>query len=138
MLTVEDIAVVPARVLVPYYLLASFAYYWQNHSPMTDAAYDFMCKRLGAEYDNFEHPHKHLVDRESMVAGTCLLPAKDYPLIVRSSWEQFYAHCVSGWMSAHIQFLYAGRIPSAPAPVPAPAPTSPSVSARPRPIRRSR
>jgi hypothetical protein len=69
--------------MVQLYLMASWLYYWQDDSVMTDHAFDYMCKCLLAEFDNFEHIHKHLIDKESLEAGTCLLAKDAFPQRVR-------------------------------------------------------
>ena len=57
-------------MLVPYYLMYSYLYYEKNESIVNDAEYDMICKRLYDEWENVEHYHKHLVDRDSLIAGT--------------------------------------------------------------------
>ena len=53
---------------------------------MSDEDYDMMCKVLLDNYDTIEHPHKHLIDKESLRAGTGFnLKESDYPLIVKHS-----------------------------------------------------
>ena len=64
---------------VAWYLMASYAYYWQDDPIMSDAAYDALCKDLDARWDSIEHPHKYLIDRDWLKAGSCLLPRLDYP-----------------------------------------------------------
>lgn len=71
--------------MLQLYLMASYLYYCRADSVMTDHAFDYLCKYLLAEFDNFEHIHKHLTDKESLEAGTCMLAEKDYPLRVISA-----------------------------------------------------
>ena len=58
------------NMLVPYYLMYSYLYYKKNESIVNDAEYDMICKRLYDEWNDIEHHHKHLVDRDSLIAGT--------------------------------------------------------------------
>lgn len=74
--------------LIKHYLLASYAYYHLDASPMTDAAYDRLCMRLAERWDAIDdaaHPQKCLINKGDVDAGTCLLPEKAFPSIVRDS-----------------------------------------------------
>lgn len=73
---------------VSWYLIASYIYYNRSswEPPMRDEDYDKMCKVLLDNYGNLIHPHKHLIDKESLRAGTGFnLKENDYPLIVKHS-----------------------------------------------------
>lgn len=52
------------------YMVTSYLYYCLNRSIITDHDYDRLCHELGDGYDDFEHQHKHLVDRGQFEAGT--------------------------------------------------------------------
>ena len=39
-------------------------------SLVPDTEYDIICKRLYNEWDEVEHFHKHLVEKETLLAGT--------------------------------------------------------------------
>lgn len=95
------VASMPANMLVPYYLMASYLYYHCDRSPMTDQAYDLCCQRLDAEWFWIEHRHKDIIDPNSLAATTGYnLRRTDYPTIVVIA-----AH---GLMDS----LAEGRIPS--------------------------
>jgi hypothetical protein len=87
--------------LVPYYLMSSFLYY-ESHpqweSPLTDTDYDDLCKRVLTEWDDIEHPHKHLIDYFALSAGTGFyLKQDDYPQIVQGAavtWAEESANAV--------------------------------------------
>lgn len=68
--------------LIHHYLLASYCYYQMDESPLTDPAFDLLCKRLLELFDTFEHPHKYLITKDDLTAGTCLLKPDQYPSIV--------------------------------------------------------
>ena len=71
--------------LVSYYMMSSYIYYVANsflESPLSDTEYDDLCKRLLSEWDDVDHPHKKLIDFESLTAGTGFY-LKDYPRIVK-------------------------------------------------------
>lgn len=66
--------------LVPYYLMASYLYYIRDMSLLSDTEYDKLCIRLDKEWDNLEHAHKYLIDRESL-SSTTGFTIKNYPII---------------------------------------------------------
>jgi NAD-dependent DNA ligase len=72
--------------LVPYYMMTSYLYYVADptiESPMTDLEYDALCKRLLENWNVIEHPHKYLINYDSLTAGTGFyLKLKDYPRMV--------------------------------------------------------
>jgi hypothetical protein len=76
-------------LLVNYYLLASYCYYLLDESPLTDDAFDYLCKRLLDVFDQVEHQHKHLITKADLEAGTCLLREDQFPLIVRTRPDRF-------------------------------------------------
>lgn len=106
MLTKRHIDMLPLRLLVSHYLMASYCYYQQDCSPMSDEAFDYLCVRIERSYTRIEHPHKGLVDREALTAGTCLLAEKKYPSRVRLGWRQYYASAVNGFLEDELEKLY--------------------------------
>ena len=50
---------------VPYYLSACLAYEVFDTPIMSDATFDALGRHLHDHWDGIEHPHKHLIDRES-------------------------------------------------------------------------
>ncbi|WP_287799783.1 DNA ligase LigA-related protein [Acidiphilium sp.] len=73
------------NMLVPWYLVASYAYYHLDNPVLSDGCFDRLCQRFAEAWDQVEHPHKHLVDRESLAAGTCLLAEDKFPEIVKGA-----------------------------------------------------
>lgn len=66
-------------------LVASYLYYHKDFSLMDDTEFDMLCKNAYDNWDTINHPHKHLLDQESLKAGTLYhLDETDYPLIVRT------------------------------------------------------
>ena len=66
--------------LVPWYLMASYMYYHEDESLITDALYDEVCQRLSYLLDKIDHWHKDLIDPGALAAGTGYHLAKeDYP-----------------------------------------------------------
>ena len=58
------------NMLVPYYLMYSYAYYQENESLITDSEYDQICQDLITNWNNITHWHKPLLSLESLKAGT--------------------------------------------------------------------
>ena len=61
---------VDKNMLVPYYMVYSYLYYVENISYVSDKEYDFICKTLYEEWDNVNHFHKYLIEKESLLSGT--------------------------------------------------------------------
>jgi hypothetical protein len=74
------------NMLVPYYLMTSFAYYKRDDPIVSDAFYDKLARKLLKEYDNIEHYHKHLISKDALEAGSYL---GEYPSIVESALNDF-------------------------------------------------
>ena len=69
---------------VPWFLMASFLYYQHDIPLLTDEFFDSMCKQLLARWDEVEHMHKHLIDREHLSAGTGF-DITEYPSMVQGA-----------------------------------------------------
>lgn len=68
---------------IGWILAASYAYYWRFSSLLNDSTYDKMMKYVLDNYDKLEHPHKHLLTKDMLKAGTAYnLGVKDYPSVV--------------------------------------------------------
>ena len=78
--------------IVAQWLIHSYLYYIKMTPIITDSDYDTLSKNLLNDWDSIEHPHKHLIDKSALTAGTgyYLLDA-DYPLIVKSTALQMRA-----------------------------------------------
>jgi len=48
----------------------SYLYYVMNEPIISDMEYDELCKELKDKWDSVEHYHKHLIDKQSLGAGT--------------------------------------------------------------------
>ena len=58
------------NMLVPDYLMYSYAYYQENESLIEDSEYDQICQDLITNWRDITHWHKPLVNLESLKAGT--------------------------------------------------------------------
>lgn len=76
-------------LLVSWYLMSSYLYYLHEVSLLHDHEYDLLCKELLSRWDKVEHPHKHLVSKEDLMAGTGFtLREEDYPSITKNAARQ--------------------------------------------------
>lgn len=69
------------NMLAPWYLISSYLYYHRDAPILSDGRYDQLCQQLNERWDEIEHRHKHLIERDWLPAGTCLLPLEAYPKI---------------------------------------------------------
>jgi hypothetical protein len=79
----ENIEASP-NMMVPYYLMASYAYYEQDDPIVSDSFFDRLAKDLLKEYDRISHRHKSLLTRDMLRAGTYI---GEYPSIVEGAVE---------------------------------------------------
>lgn len=89
------------NLTIPYYLMASYLYYIEDWSMWNDCEYDNLCKYIYDNYDQIEHKHKYLVDKDALRAGTAYhIRAEDYPAIVIGA-ARYYTRnreCLSGFI----------------------------------------
>jgi NAD-dependent DNA ligase len=55
---------------VPWYIMASYAYYVESDPKVTDGCYDLLAKLLSHYWDSIVRQHKHLITKEDLLAGT--------------------------------------------------------------------
>lgn len=70
------------NMMVPYYLMASYAYYKEDDPIFTDAFYDTLAKNMLAQWDNITHYHKAVIDKDALAAGSFL---GEYPSIIEGA-----------------------------------------------------
>lgn len=58
------------NMLVPWYLMAAYAYYVLDAPIISDALFDSICRKLDKRWDQVEHVHKVWIDRDDLSAGT--------------------------------------------------------------------
>jgi len=56
-------------LLVPRYLVHAYLYYRQNTSLISDHCFDQIARRLHAEWDDVNHPHKELIEHDALLSG---------------------------------------------------------------------
>lgn len=74
---------------VPWFLMASYMYYIENKSIMSDIEFDTMCRMMLENFDNIDHPHKYLISKDQLIAGTGFdIPLESYPQItIHTAWQ---------------------------------------------------
>ena len=72
------------NLLVPWYLMAAYAYYVEDDPILSDSFYDRLAQKLLANWDSIEHPHKKLLSKEQLEAGTYL---GEYPSRIKGALE---------------------------------------------------
>jgi hypothetical protein len=70
------------NMMVPYYIMAAYAYYKDDDPIFSDAFFDNMSKIMLDEWMNIYHYHKDLITIEDLKGGTYL---GKYPSIVRGA-----------------------------------------------------
>mgnify|MGYP000151754754 FL=1 len=72
------------NMMVPYYLMASYAYYVEDDPIFSDAFYDNLAKTILAVWDSIEHRHKHILNTDMLEAGSFM---GEYPSIISGALE---------------------------------------------------
>lgn len=78
------------NMLVPWYLMAAYAYYVLDTPILTDALFDTICRALDDQWDEIEHMHKSWIDRGDLAAGTRLSTA--YPAMAMGAASALAGH----------------------------------------------
>ena len=68
------------NAMIPWYLMAAYAYYEEDSPIITDGLFDSLAKEMLECWKNLKHGHKHLITEDDLRAGTLI--CDDYPLIV--------------------------------------------------------
>ena len=64
------------------YLMCAYAYYELDTPLISDTEFDMLAKEILDNWDNIEHMHKHLLNKDMLVAGTYL---GEYPNMVKGA-----------------------------------------------------
>lgn len=70
------------NMTVPYYLMASFAYYVEDDPIFSDAFYDNLAKTILDNWDSITHRHRDVLSKDALEAGSFL---GEYPSIVEGA-----------------------------------------------------
>ena len=89
---VEQLISGNVHLLVPWYLILSYAYYHLDVSLVSDALYDRVCRDLllAIRSSAVDHRHLSLCDVDALEAGTAYrLRSEDYPSMATHCAKQF-------------------------------------------------
>ena len=64
----------------------SYAYYEDSNPIASDQFFDLICKKILREWDSLEHPHKYLINKDMLKAGTYI---GKYPTVVKFALADF-------------------------------------------------
>jgi hypothetical protein len=70
------------NMLVPWYLMAAYAYYVEDDPILEDVTFDKMANKLKDHWSEVEHMHKHLISLDMLNAGTYI---GEYPNMVKGA-----------------------------------------------------
>ena len=70
------------NLMVPWYLMAAYAYYAQDTPILSDSFFDDLAKTLLVVWDDVKHQHKHYITVDMLNAGTYI---GEYPGIVEGA-----------------------------------------------------
>ena len=70
------------NLIVPWYLMAAYAYYNEDNPILSDSIFDRLGKKMLKEYDNITHMHKDFITKDELSAGTYL---GEYPSRVKDA-----------------------------------------------------
>ena len=79
------------NMLVPWYLMASYAYYKQDNPILSDQVFDKLARKMLKHWDEIEHHHKELITKEDLRAGTYL---GEYPKRVEGAVNHIREVCL--------------------------------------------
>jgi hypothetical protein len=70
------------NMTVPYYLMASYAYYIEDDPIFSDGFYDGLAKQILDNWDNITHRHRDVLRKDDLEAGSFL---GEYPSIIEGA-----------------------------------------------------
>lgn len=73
------------NMLVPWYLMAAYAYYVEDDPILSDASFDRMGRKLAEHWKDIDHFHKDHINEDDLKAGTFL---GEYPSRVKYGLEE--------------------------------------------------
>ena len=73
------------NMMVPWYLMAAYAYYVEDAPILSDALFDKLAKKMIDKWDQIEHQHKDRLSLDMLHAGTYI---GEYPSRVEDGLQQ--------------------------------------------------
>lgn len=78
-----DVVGANVNLSVPWYLMASYAYYELDSPFIPDGDFDDLAKLMLSRWDDIQHPHKDYITKDDLKGGTLL--RRDYPEITKDA-----------------------------------------------------
>ena len=72
------------NMIVPWYMMAAYAYYVQDDPIISDSLFDRMAKMMLEQWEEIEHKHKHHITKSDLEGGSYL---GEYPIIIHGAVE---------------------------------------------------
>jgi hypothetical protein len=60
------------QMMVPWYLMAAYAYYEEDNPILSDSMFDKLAKKMLEHWDEITHQHKGCITKEDLTAGSFL------------------------------------------------------------------
>lgn len=74
------------NIIIPWFLMASYAYYHLDKSIISDGLYDKMAKAILKHWNIIQHRHKNLITKTDLKAGSLYrLREDEYPSLTKDS-----------------------------------------------------
>jgi hypothetical protein len=74
------------NMMIPFYLMASYAYYKLDDPIFSDSFYEELAKTMIDVWEGINHTHKYLITLDALKAGSYI---GEYPSIVIGALESF-------------------------------------------------
>lgn len=74
------------NMMVPFYIMSAYAYYVKDEPIFTDEYFDNLSKNILKDWDEINHYHKYLLNKDTLIAGSYL---GEYPSIIEGALESF-------------------------------------------------
>ena len=76
--------------LIPIYLMSSYLYYELDKNVLSDSQFDYLCKKILDNWDNINHMHKHLIDKDNLKSGSGY--GLEYTNLIKGASLNWYEH----------------------------------------------
>ena len=73
------------NMMVPWYIMASYAYYKEDDPILEDNMFDNLAKKLLKDWDQVQHIHKEYLNEDMLKAGTYM---GEYPSRVKGALDE--------------------------------------------------
>lgn len=81
----QDIIDDNPNMMIPWYIMASYAYYKEDNPIISDQLFDKLAKRIYNNWESLEHIHKNYLTSDMVRSGTFL---GEYPTRVQGAVKQ--------------------------------------------------